>query len=52
LLGAAIAAGRGAGLLTESDIAAMIRFEAATSPAIDAAQSAERFAAWRGQVYG
>jgi glycerol kinase len=52
LLGAAIAAGRGAGLLTDSDIAAMIRFEAVTSPAIDASQSAERFAAWRGQVYG
>lgn len=52
LLGAAIAAGRGAGLLTHSDIAAMIRFEPATLPAIGAAQSGERFAAWRRQVYG
>ena len=52
LLGAAMAAGRGAGLLTEDDIAAMIRFESAVQPTIDADQSAERFAAWRRQVYG
>jgi glycerol kinase len=52
LLGAAIGAGRGAGLLTEGDIAAMIAFDPPVTPSLDAARSAERFAAWRAQVYG
>jgi len=52
LLGAAIAAGRGAGLLSPTDERAMIQFEEPVTPTIASAQSAERFAAWRAQVYG
>ncbi|HEY1416214.1 MAG TPA: FGGY-family carbohydrate kinase [Caulobacteraceae bacterium] len=51
LVGAAMAAGRGAGLLTDSDEAAMRRFEAPVSPSIEADVAAERFASWRAQVY-
>ena len=52
LLGAAMAAGRGAGLLTEPDQQAMIRFEAPVRPKIGSDEAAERLAAWRVQVYG
>ncbi len=52
LLGAAMAAGRGAGLLTEPDQQAMIRFEAPVTPKIGLDEAAERLAAWRAQVYG
>ena len=52
LLGAAICAGRGAGLLAETDIAAMRRFEPAIHPTIAEDESRARFAAWRGAVYG
>jgi glycerol kinase len=52
LLGAAIAAGRGAGMLGESDAKAMIRYDPPVMPKIGADEAAERFAAWRGAVYG
>jgi glycerol kinase len=52
LLGAAIAAGWGAGVLTEADAMAMIRFEAVVAPRLSSAEAADRFAAWRAQVYG
>lgn len=52
LLGAAMAAGRGTGLLTEPDQQAMIRFEAPVRPKIGSDEAAERLAAWRVQVYG
>jgi glycerol kinase len=52
LLGAALCAGRGAGLLTETDIQAARRFEDPVTPAIGADESADRFAAWRAAVYG
>lgn len=52
LLGAAMAAGRGAGLLTEADVAAMIRFDAPVAPGLEASASRERFEAWKGQVLG
>ena len=52
LLGAAMAAGRGAGLLTASDELAWIRFEEPMAPQRDSSEAAERFAAWRAQVYG
>jgi glycerol kinase len=52
LLGAAIAAGRGGGLLSETDIEAMVRFEAPVVPMLAAEETRERFAAWQAQVYG
>jgi glycerol kinase len=52
LLGAAMAAGRGAGLLTPADQAAMIRFEAPVAPSLAASAGLERFAAWREQALG
>jgi glycerol kinase len=52
LLGAAVAAGRGGGLLSEGDISAMIRFEAPVVPLLESGEADERFAAWRAQVYG
>jgi glycerol kinase len=47
LLGAAIAAGRSAGLTTPT-----IRFEAVVEPQIGADDAEARFAAWRALVYG
>jgi glycerol kinase len=52
LLGAALCAGRGVGLLTETDVRAARRFEAPVTPAIGGDESADRFAAWRAAVYG
>ncbi len=52
LLGAAICAGRGASLLTETDIAAMTCYEPAIAPRIGGDESGARFAAWRASVYG
>ena len=52
LLGAAIGAGRGAGLLSETDIAAMRRFDDPVSPSLGADEASARFAAWRAAVYG
>jgi glycerol kinase len=52
LLGAAIAAGRGGGLLSEADVSAMIRFEAPIEPSLNSNEADEQFAAWRAQVYG
>ncbi len=52
LLGAAIGAGRGAGLLAEAEADALRRFDDPVTPAIGADESASRFAAWRAAVYG
>ncbi|HEY2481626.1 MAG TPA: FGGY family carbohydrate kinase [Caulobacteraceae bacterium] len=52
MLGAALSAGRGAGLLTGEDAAEMIRFESAIEPKIRTDEAEARFAAWREQVYG
>jgi len=52
LLGAAIAAGRGAQLLSPADAAASIRFEPELAPKISPEESEARFAAWRTLVYG
>jgi glycerol kinase len=51
LLGAAMAAGRGAGLLTGDDQQAMIRFQEPVTPEISADEASERLAAWRSEVY-
>jgi glycerol kinase len=51
LLGAALCAARGAGLLGESDVAALRRFEAPVAPRISADEAAARFAAWRAAVH-
>jgi glycerol kinase len=50
LLGAAMTAARGAGFIADTD--AMISFDEAVTPAIGPDESADRFAAWREQVYG
>lgn len=52
MLGAALAAGRGAGVLSEGDTAKMIRFETALEPRLKTDEADARFAAWRQQVYG
>jgi glycerol kinase len=52
MLGAALSAGRAAGLLSEADAAAMIRFEPAIEPQLAPHEADMRFAAWREQVYG
>jgi glycerol kinase len=49
LLGAAMTAARGAGLL--DDVESMIGFKETVTPRINAVESADRFAAWRAQVY-
>ncbi len=49
--GAALAAGRGEGLLTDSDIAAFTRYREVVEPAIGADESAARFDAWRARVH-
>ncbi|MEO8927756.1 MAG: FGGY-family carbohydrate kinase, partial [Caulobacteraceae bacterium] len=50
--GAALAAGRGAGLLTNADIRVFTRYDRAFEPRIGAGEAEARFSAWRGQVYG
>ncbi|HEY1750496.1 MAG TPA: FGGY-family carbohydrate kinase [Caulobacteraceae bacterium] len=50
--GAAIAAGRGAGLLTEADAAAFVRYERTFEPRLGPAEADARFAAWKAAVYG
>jgi glycerol kinase len=52
LLGAAMCAGRGAGLLSQADASALVRFQPPVLPRIGADESAERFAAWSAAVYG
>ncbi len=52
LLGAALCAGRGAGLLTDADIGAFVRHEPPVQPRISADEATQRFAAWRAAVYG
>jgi glycerol kinase len=49
--GAAIAAGRGVGLLTVADTAKFARYERTFEPKVSADESAARFAAWKSQVY-
>lgn len=51
-LGAALCAGRGVGLTSESDAAGAARYGATFKPRIDVAQSAERFSVWKEAVYG
>ena len=50
--GAAICAGLGAGLLTDADARAFVRYDGAVEPTIGADEAAARFAAWRRLVYG
>jgi glycerol kinase len=50
--GAAIAAGLGAGLLTEADAAAFTRYDRPFKPRLGADEADARFAAWREAVYG
>jgi glycerol kinase len=49
--GAAICAGRGAGLLGEADIKAFARYDRTFEPRIGADEADARFAAWRAGVY-
>lgn len=51
LLGAALCAGRGAGVLSAADAAAMTRYQAPVAPRISPEQSAERFSAWQAAVH-
>jgi len=50
--GAALCAGRGVGLLAESDARAFTRFDKVFEPAIGAGEAEARFSAWSEQVYG
>ncbi|MDB5481886.1 MAG: glpK [Caulobacteraceae bacterium] len=52
LLGAAMCAGRGARILSDTDAAALVRFEPPVAPSLGADEAAARFAAWRSAVYG
>ena len=49
--GAAICAGRGAGLLSASDAHAFIRYDRTFEPSIGVDEADARFARWRSQVY-
>jgi len=50
--GAAICAGRGAGLLGEADVQAFARYDRTFEPRFSADEAQARFAAWRAGVYG
>jgi len=50
--GAAICAGRGAGLITPADAAAFVRYDRTFEPLISTDESASRHHAWRRAVYG
>ena len=50
--GAAICAGRGAGVLGEADVQAFARYDRTFEPGISADQAQARFEAWRAGVYG
>jgi glycerol kinase len=50
--GAAICAGRGAGLLGPADAAAFVRYDRTFTPSIGADEASARLAAWKTQVYG
>lgn len=50
LLGAAMAAARGCGVWSESDLSALRRYAPAVEPRISADEGAARFAAWRTSV--
>ena len=49
--GAALCAARGAGLLTPGDARGFTRYDRVFEPAIGADEAADRFSAWRRQVY-
>ncbi len=51
LLGAALCAGRGAGLLNDGDVANLNRLEQPVVPRLSADEAESRFAAWREAVY-
>jgi glycerol kinase len=50
--GAAISAGRGAGLLAAGDAAGFVRHDRVFEPRLSADEAAGRLAAWKTQVYG
>jgi glycerol kinase len=50
--GAAMCAGRGAGLLSDADLAAFTRYDREFAPTISAEAAAERFSAWARLVHG
>jgi glycerol kinase len=50
--GAAICAGRGAGLLGEADVAAFARYDRTFEPRLSRDEAGVRLAAWRAAVYG
>jgi glycerol kinase len=50
--GAAIGAGRGAGLLTDADVAAFTRYDRTFEPAVSADESEGRYRRWMAQAYG
>lgn len=50
--GAAICAGRGVGLLGETDTAGFVRHDRTFEPRLSADEATGRLAAWRAQVYG
>ena len=49
--GAAICAGRGAGLLSQADAAAFVRYDRVFEPTISPDAAAARLSAWKAQVY-
>lgn len=51
LCGAAICAGRGAGLLSAADAAGFVRYDRTFEPQIAPEAAAERLAAWKAQAY-
>lgn len=50
--GAALAAARGVGLLSESDTGAFMRYDRTIEPRLSADEAQARFIAWKAQVYG
>ncbi len=51
-LGAALCAGRGAGLLTDADAAAFVRYDRTFLPRISPDEAAARYATWRAKTSG
>ncbi len=50
VLGAALCAGRGVGLLSEADAAGFVRYERTFAPRLGAEEAAARYRTWRDQV--
>jgi glycerol kinase len=50
--GAAICAGRGAGLLADADIRAFVRYDRTFEPQVTPDQARERFQDWKAKAYG